>query len=114
MRFGYDENEILKGVSFKANSDEIIGIVGTSGGGKTTIINLLMRFYDANNGQILINQSEISDFELQSLRQNIGIVTQRIYILNNKIAANVAYVAKEIEQNRVINALKVANACDFL
>lgn len=114
VRFGYDENEILKGVSFKANSDEIIGIVGTSGGGKTTIINLLMRFYDANNGQILINQSEISDFELQSLRQNIGIVTQRIYIFNDTIAANVAYGAKEIDENRVINALKVANAWDFV
>ena len=73
-----------------------------------------MRFYDANNGQILINQSEISDFELQSLRQNIGIVTQRIYIFNDTIAANVAYGAKEIDENRVINALKVANAWDFV
>ena len=73
-----------------------------------------MRFYDANNGQILINQSEISDFKLQSLRQNIGIVTQRIYIFNDTIAANVAYGAKEIDENRVINALKVANAWDFV
>lgn len=112
--FSYDnKNFVLNGLSFKANSGEIIAIIGQSGGGKTTIINLLMRFFDANSGQILINQNEITDFSLNELRANIGIVTQRIYIFNDTIAANVAY-SGQIDENRVIKALEIADAYSFV
>ena len=112
--FSYDnKNFVLNGLSFKANSGEIIAIIGQSGGGKTTIINLLMRFFDANSGQILINQNEITDFSLKELRANIGIVTQRIYIFNDTIAANVAY-SGQIDENRVIKALEIADAYSFV
>ncbi len=115
VKFGYDEKMVLAGVSFKAEIGQIIGIVGTSGGGKSTLVNLLMRFYDANSGEILINQNLISDFSLESLRQNIGIVTQRIYIFNDTIAANVAYAdSANIDEQKVIKALKIANAWDFV
>ena len=115
VKFSYDEkNHVLNGVSFEAKIGQIIGIVGTSGGGKSTLINLLMRFYDASLGEILINQNAISDFNLHSLRENIGIVTQRIYIFNDTIAANVAYASDEIDEEKVIKALKIANAWDFV
>lgn len=112
--FSYDnKNFVLNGLNFKANSGEIIAIIGQSGGGKTTIINLLMRFFDANSGQILINQNEITDFSLKELRSNIGIVTQRIYIFNDTIAANVAY-SGQIDEERVIKALEIADAYGFV
>lgn len=114
VHFSYEDNKVLNGISFKANKDEIIGIVGTSGGGKSTLINLLMRFYDANSGEIRINQDELAEFDLESLRQNIGLVTQRIYIFNDTIAANVAYASDTIDEQKVITALKIANAYDFV
>ena len=116
VHFSYDgKNKVLNGLSFRANSGEIIAIIGSSGGGKTTIINLLMRFFDASSGQILINQSEITDFTLSSLRAHIGIVTQRIYIFNDTIAANVAYSESgKIDEARVIKALQIADAYSFV
>lgn len=114
VHFSYDnKNFVLNGLNFKASSGEIIAIIGQSGGGKTTIINLLMRFFDANSGQILINQNEITDFSLKELRANIGIVTQRIYIFNDTIAANVAY-SGQIDEKRVIKALEIADAYGFV
>lgn len=116
VHFSYDnKNFVLNGLSFRANSGEIIAIIGQSGGGKTTIINLLMRFFDANSGQILINQNEITDFSLNELRAHIGIVTQRIYIFNDTIAANVAYSQNgKIDEERVIKALEIADAYSFV
>ena len=109
----YDDKSVLNGINFKINKGEMIGIVGTSGGGKTSMINLLMRFYDPSSGNILINQNDICEFSLKTLREHIGLVTQRIYIFNDTIAANVAYSGK-FDEDKVINALKMANAWDFV
>ena len=74
-----------------------------------------MRFFDANSGQILINQNEITDFSLNEIRAHIGIVTQRIYIFNDTIAANVAYSQNgKIDEERVIKALEIADAYSFV
>nr|MBP3725404.1 ABC transporter ATP-binding protein [Campylobacter sp.] len=109
----YDKKSVLNGINFKVNQGQMIGIVGTSGGGKTSLINLLMRFYDPSSGNVLINQNDICDFSLKTLREHIGLVTQRIYIFNDTIAANVAYSGK-FDEEKVINALKMANAWDFV
>ncbi|WP_107811158.1 ABC transporter ATP-binding protein [Campylobacter concisus] len=109
----YGEKEVLRGINLEANKSEFIALVGSSGGGKTSLMNLLMRFYDVNSGEILINETNLKDIKIHSLRQNIGLVTQRVYIFNDTIAKNVAY-GREFDEEAVINALKMANAYEFV
>ena len=113
VRLNYGDKEVLKGINLEANKSEFIALVGSSGGGKTSLMNLLMRFYDVNGGEILINGTNLKDIKIHSLRQNIGLVTQRVYIFNDTVAKNVAY-GREFKEDAVINALKLANAYEFV
>ncbi|WP_103619127.1 ABC transporter ATP-binding protein [Campylobacter concisus] len=113
VRLSYGDKEVLKGINLEARKSEFIALVGSSGGGKTSLMNLLMRFYDVNSGEILINETNLKDIKIHSLRQNIGLVTQRVYIFNDTIAKNVAY-GREFNEDAVINALKMANAYEFV
>ena len=113
VRLNYGDKEVLKGINLEANKSEFIALVGSSGGGKTSLMNLLMRFYDVNGGEILINGTNLKDIKIHSLRQNIGLVTQRVYIFNDTVAKNVAY-GREFNEDAVINALKLANAYEFV
>jgi len=113
VRLNYDDKEVLKGINLSASKSQTVALVGSSGGGKSSIVNLLMRFYDANGGAIEINGENIKNFDLSSLRQNIGLVTQRVYIFNDTVANNVAY-GREYDEAKVKLALKTANAYDFV
>ena len=113
VRLSYGDREVLKGINLEANKSEFIALVGSSGGGKSSLMNLLMRFYDVNDGEILINGINLKDIKIHSLRQNIGLVTQRVYIFNDTVAKNVAY-GREFNEDAVINALKLANAYEFV
>ena len=113
VKLNYDDKEVLKSVNLSASKSQTIALVGSSGGGKSSIVNLLMRFYDANGGAIEINGENIKNFKLNSLRQNIGLVTQRVYIFNDTVANNVAY-GREYDEAKVELALKTANAYDFV
>lgn len=113
VRLNYDDKEVLKGVNLSASKSQTVALVGSSGGGKSSVVNLLMRFYDANGGAIKINGENIKNFDLGSLRQNIGLVTQRVYIFNDTVANNVAY-GREYDEAKVELALKTANAYDFV
>ena len=113
VRLSYGDKEVLKWINLEANKSEFIALVGSSGGGKSSLMNLLMRFYDVNGGEILINGINLKDIKIHSLRQNIGLVTQRVYIFNDTIAKNVAY-GREFNEDAVINALKLANAYEFV
>ena len=113
VRLSYGDKEVLKGINLEANKSEFIALVGSSGGGKSSLMNLLMRFYDVNGGEILINGINLKDIKIHSLRQNIGLVTQRVYIFNDTVAKNVAY-GREFDEEAVINALKLANAYEFV
>ena len=113
VRLSYGDKEVLKGINLEANKSEFIALVGSSGGGKSSLMNLLMRFYDVNGGEILINGINLKDIKIHSLRQNIGLVTQRVYIFNDTIAKNVAY-GREFDEEAVVNALKMANAYEFV
>ncbi|WP_149707066.1 ABC transporter ATP-binding protein [Campylobacter concisus] len=113
VSLNYGDKEVLKGINLEARKSEFIALVGSSGGGKTSLMNLLMRFYDVNSGEILINNTNLKDIKIHSLRQNIGLVTQRVYIFNDTIAKNVAY-GREFNEDAVINALKMANAYEFV
>jgi subfamily B ATP-binding cassette protein MsbA len=92
---------------------QTIALVGDSGGGKSSLVNLIPRFYDASNGEILFNNTPITSIDIHSLRQHISIVTQRVYIFNDTIAANIAY-GQAIDEAHVIEVLKQAHAYDFI
>ena len=109
----YDDFTALKNVKLEAKKGETIALVGDSGGGKSSLINLIIRFYDTSKGNILLNNTSIKDFDIKSLRENISIVTQRVYIFNDTIASNVAY-GYEMDEIRVIEVLKQAHAYDFV
>ena len=109
----YEGKLALKNINFKATKGQMIGLVGDSGGGKTSFINLILRFYNPTKGKILINDIPNEKIDLESLRNNIAVVTQRVYIFNDSIAANVAY-GKKIDEEKVKLALKKANLLDFV
>ncbi len=109
----YDDFTALKKINLEAKKGETIALVGDSGGGKSSLINLIIKFYDITNGKILLNNNSLDDFDIKSLRENISIVTQRVYIFNDTIAANVAY-GYEVDEIRVIEVLKLAHAYDFV
>lgn len=114
VNFGYEKDkQILKNVNFTLKKGQIVALAGPSGGGKSSITNLLVRFYDKSSGKILINDSDISEYEIENLRTKISLVTQNIYLFNDTIAENIAY-SEEFDEERVIEALKKANAYDFV
>ncbi|WFA99669.1 ATP-binding cassette domain-containing protein [Campylobacter coli] len=113
--FAYENpyKSVLKDINFEFNKGEILALVGTSGGGKSSIINLLMRFYDKQKGEILLNDLDISEFSIESLHDRLGLVTQNIYLFNDSFAENVAY-SEEPNKEKIIKALKLANAYEFV
>ncbi len=109
----YGDTPALKNIQLEVKKGESVALVGDSGAGKSSLVNLLVRFYDPSSGDILINDQNYRSFTLPSLHKKIAYVTQRIYIFNDTIAANVAY-AKEIDENRVQQALEKAYAMEFI
>ena len=109
----YDNTPALDNITLEAKKGESIALVGDSGAGKSSLVNLLVRFYDPSSGKIFINGKDNKEFTLTSLHQKIAYVTQRIYIFNDTIAANVAY-GEEIDKERVLAALNKAYAMEFI
>jgi subfamily B ATP-binding cassette protein MsbA len=103
----------LNNVSIQINRGENIALVGDSGGGKSTFINMLLRFYDPDNGEVLINSVNIKELNQISLKHHISLVTQRIYIFQDTLAANVAY-GQDINEEKVYEALRLADASKFV
>jgi subfamily B ATP-binding cassette protein MsbA len=108
VSLAYDGQVALREVSLSARRGEVIALVGASGGGKSSVASLLLRFYDASGGRVSLNGRDIRDYSLASVRRRVAIVTQRVHIFNDTIAANVAYGA-EVDEARVIAALSRAN-----
>ncbi|WP_373036164.1 ABC transporter ATP-binding protein [Sulfurimonas sp.] len=108
----YEDSFALNDVSIKIKQGQNIALVGDSGGGKSTFINMLLRFYDPDSGEILINKKDIKDYTQDSLKHHVSLVTQRIYIFQDSLAANVAY-GQEIDVKRVEEALRLADASSF-
>lgn len=109
----YDENIALKDISLEIKQGQKIALVGDSGGGKSSLVNLLLRFYDPFKGEIQFDNTNINDFTLESLRNNISIVTQRVYIFNDTIANNIAFGA-DVDEERIKFVLDQAHALDFV
>jgi subfamily B ATP-binding cassette protein MsbA len=114
ITFSYDEESILKDINISIKSGEIIAFVGMSGGGKTTLVNLIPRFYDVTEGCILIDGRDIRDVTLESLRKQIAIVTQQTILFNDTIRNNIAYGDIRKSDDDIIEAARMANAHKFI
>jgi ABC-type multidrug transport system fused ATPase/permease subunit len=108
------EIQVLKDVSFTANHGQKIAIVGPSGAGKSTISSLLLRFYDIDGGQILIDNKSIYDYDLEQLRGNMSIVPQDVILFGGSIRENIAYGKPNATEDEILAAAKQANALDFV
>jgi subfamily B ATP-binding cassette protein MsbA len=105
---------VLKNISFAAKANELVALVGASGSGKTTIMNILLRFYEAENGELLIDGKDIRSITLKSLRELIGLVTQDVFLFNDSILNNIAYGRKKFSTTDIQNAAIIARAADFI
>jgi ATP-binding cassette, subfamily B, bacterial MsbA len=114
VSFAYNERMVLKNINFVIPQGKTVALVGPSGGGKSTISDLLPRFYDVSEGQILIDGTDIRDLEIESLRKLIGIVSQESVLFNDSIYNNILFNNTGKSQEEVERAAKVANAYDFI
>lgn len=112
--FSYEEEPVLKDISLEIKAGEMVAFVGMSGGGKSTLVNLIPRFYDLDSGKILIDGHDIRDVTLRSLRGQIGIVTQQTILFNDTVRNNIAYGNIGKGDDDIINAARAANAHDFI
>ena len=115
VNFGYEPiNPVLKDVSLRIAPGEMIGLVGHSGAGKTTLINLICRFYDVIDGEILIDGVDVRNIAMRDLRSQIGVVLQDPFLFNGTIRDNIAYSRMDASREDVIRAAKAANAHEFI
>ena len=115
VRFGYDKsNPVLKGLTFTAKPGEMIGLVGKSGAGKSTTINLLCRFYEPDAGTLKIDGIDYTEMSLQAMRRQIGIVLQEPFLFNGTVADNIAYGKPGASLGEIMAAAKAANAHNFI
>ena len=113
--FSYDnEKNALNGVSFQVEPGEMIGLVGHSGAGKSTLINLITRFYDPNDGAIMIDGHNSRDIQVKALRQQVGVVLQDPFLFQGTIAENIGYSKPGASRREIIAAARAANAHDFI
>jgi subfamily B ATP-binding cassette protein MsbA len=115
VTFSYDEEKpILRGVSFKANPGEFIGLVGQTGSGKSTIVSLIPRFYDPSAGSVKIDGVDVRDYRVQGIRNHIGFVLQDTVLFTGTIRDNILFGRPDATEEEVIEAAKLANAHDFI
>lgn len=114
VTFRYEDIDVLKNINLTIQSGEAVAFVGMSGGGKTTLVNLIPRFYDVTDGQILIDDLDIREVTIESLREQIGIVTQQTILFNDTVSNNILYGDIKKTREDVIRAAKAANAHDFI
>ena len=113
--FAYnDEEYVLKDISFEVKEGETIALVGATGAGKSSTVNLLSRFYDINKGKIFIDNIDLQKYELDSLRQQIGVVLQDVFLFSDTIEYNITLGDKRITREKVIEAAKLVGANDFI
>lgn len=114
VSFRYEETPILRNIHLSIKAGEVVAFVGMSGGGKTTLVNLIPRFYDVTEGRIQIDGHDIRDVTIESLRGQIGIVTQQTILFNDTVKNNIAYGDIEKTDEDIIQAARAANAHDFI
>lgn len=114
LNYTVHDEAALEGISFKAEPGKVIGLIGGTGSGKTSITQLITRFYEPDNGEILIDGRDVKEYSLKSLRQNIGFVLQESFLFSSTIKANISYGRPEASMEEIIEAAKRAEAHDFI
>jgi subfamily B ATP-binding cassette protein MsbA len=114
VTFCYDKKPVLKNINLSIKAGEVVAFVGMSGSGKTSLVNLIPRFYDVSEGRIMIDGYDVRNVSLQSLRRQIAIVTQQTILFNDTVRKNIAYGDIQRTEEDIINAAKAANAHDFI
>ena len=113
--FGYDKNKpVLKNFNLEIKPGETVALLGPTGSGKSTVIHLLMRFYDVTSGRILIDGYDIRDVKLRSLRKHIGIVSQEIFLFNRTVKENISFGKPNASMDEIVRVAKIAQAHDFI
>lgn len=105
---------VLKNISFKAKKGDTLALIGSTGSGKSTIVNLIMRFYDATEGEILIDGKNIKEYKLDALYKKIGYVPQRAVMFNGSVKYNISYGDKKVSEKDMKNAARIAQASEFI
>lgn len=113
VHFGYGSEEIIKGITFEVKKGEKVAIIGPTGAGKSTIVKLLMRFYDVNSGEIKIDGRDIREFKKDDLRSLIGMVLQDTWLFSDTIKENIRYGSLDATSDEIINVSKQVNVDDF-
>jgi len=114
VSFAYEKEPVLKNISFKIEKGRTIALVGPSGGGKSTLADLVPRFYDPTEGAVLLDGVDLREYNLESLRRLIGVVTQESILFNDTIFNNIAFGMRDVKEEDVVRAAQVANAHDFI
>lgn len=114
VHFGYPSKPVLRGVNLRVQSGQVVAVVGSSGAGKTTLVNLLPRFYDVDRGAITIDGIDVRDVTLVSLRGQVGIVTQEVLLFDDTVRNNIAYGRQDVSRAEVEAAARAAYAHDFI
>ncbi len=115
VTFSYEPGKpVLQDVSFVAEAGQMVGLVGPSGAGKSTLVQLLSRFYDADEGKVLVDGHDVREVSLRSLRQQIGVVLQEPFLFHGTVADNIAYGVPNASPSEIVAAAKAANAHDFI
>ena len=114
VSFSYNETPVLKNISFKIKSGQTVGILGPTGSGKTTIANLLCRYYDATEGQVLLDGIDVKDYNLQNLRKNVGITMQEVFLFSDTVEGNIAFGNKDASFEEVERAAELARVKEFI
>ncbi|GIW44420.1 MAG: lipid A export permease/ATP-binding protein MsbA [Candidatus Binatia bacterium] len=114
VSFRYERDWVLRHVSLELRRGEVVALVGMSGGGKSTLADLIPRFYDVTEGAILIDGVDIRDYTLASLRRQIAVVTQHTFLFNDTVRNNIAYGHAEMDMERIVAAARAANAHEFI
>lgn len=114
VTFAYGDEQVIKGVDLSVAAGETVALVGRSGGGKSTLVQLLARFYDLDSGEIFLDGHPIADYKLTDLRKNIAIVSQNFTLFNTTLAENIAYGMEDVSREAIELAAKKAYALDFI
>ncbi|HWN58101.1 MAG TPA: ABC transporter transmembrane domain-containing protein [Methylomirabilota bacterium] len=114
VSFRYGEEWVLRDINLEIGKGQVVALVGMSGGGKSTLADLIPRFYDVQKGRVAVDGIDLRDLKIASLRAEIGLVTQHTFLFDDTIRANIAYGSGERKLDRVIAAAKLANAHDFI
>ena len=114
VSFAYDDKKILDGINLQVRSGQCMAFVGSSGAGKTTLVNLIPRFFDVSGGHLEINGRDVRDYTLHSLRAQIGVVTQQTVLFNRSVAENIAYGSPDATREQIEDAARRANAHTFI